>query len=70
MLTSIAIILLLGLLVGWLFSKIKLPYLLSFHILNIIALFTTILYNKNKKKSIYRIINQYWLKITLENNFF
>ena len=29
MLTSIAIILLLGLLVGWLFSKIKLPSLLG-----------------------------------------
>lgn len=36
MLTSIAIILLLGLLVGWLFSKIKLPSLLGMIIVGII----------------------------------
>ena len=36
MLTSIAIILLLGLLVGWLFSKLKLPSLLGMIIVGIV----------------------------------
>ena len=36
MLTSIAIILLLGLLVGWLFSRLKLPSLLGMIIIGII----------------------------------
>lgn len=36
MLTSIAVVLLLGLLIGWIFSKIKLPSLLGMVIVGII----------------------------------
>ena len=36
MLTSIAVILLLGLLIGWIFSKLKLPSLLGMVIVGIV----------------------------------